>query len=58
MTAKVDVDVEDSFQTLPPGHGGPAFGGRAVFMRLRHVGLVALAPFGWRHLRTVRAFGV
>jgi hypothetical protein len=55
--AGLDVNVEDTFQALRPSHGGPAFGGRGVFGRIRRVGFVALAALARRHLCTVCAVG-
>ena len=52
-----DFDAEDALQALRPHHGCPALGGRSVFRRMRRAGLVALAPLGRRHPRTMRAVG-
>jgi hypothetical protein len=53
--ADLDVDVEDPFQALRPGHGGPAFCRRGGFRRICRAGLVVLAAFSRRHLCTMRA---
>ncbi len=45
------------FAGAKTGHGGPPFGGRGVFRRIRRAGLVALAALGRRHPRTMRAVG-
>jgi len=42
-----------SFQALSPGHGCPPFGGRLVLPLIGCPGLIALAPPGRRHPRTV-----
>ena len=55
--ADLDVDVENALQALCPSHGGPTFGGRGVFRRIRRAGLVTLAALGRRHLCTMRAVG-
>jgi hypothetical protein len=53
FTAGFDVDAEYSFQALSPGHGCPPFGGRLVLPLIGCPGLIALAPPGRRHPRTV-----
>ena len=45
------------FAGAKTGHGGPPFGGRGVFHRIRHASFVALAALGRRHLCTMRAVG-
>ena len=53
FTAGFDVDAEYAFQALSPGHGCPLFGGRLVLPLIGCPGLIALAPPGRRHPRTV-----
>ena len=45
------------FAGAKTGHGGPAFDRRWGIRRIRRTGLLALAAFGRRHLRTMRTVG-
>jgi hypothetical protein len=57
FTAGFDVYVENTLQSLRPAHVHVAFGG-CLFLRLiGRFGLVALAPPGGYHPRTVFAVG-
>ena len=57
FAARLNVDIEYALETLRPGHGCPAFGGCLVLRLIWRFELVAFAPLGRRHLRTMRAVG-
>lgn len=48
-TARLDIDIEDTLQSLRSGHGRPALGGGLVLRLISRFGLVAFAPLGGRY---------
>lgn len=57
FTAHLDVDIENRLETLRPGHGHAAFGRRFLLPLIGRFGVVAFAPLGRCHPRTVFAVG-
>lgn len=57
LSACFNIDVEDAFQSQPPGHGRAAFGGRLVLRLIEGLGLGAFTTLGGRHQGTIFTVG-